>query len=356
MRPFDAFVMKYGPQIEEEMMKFLNSKIRGVRDPRQKRVIEEIARFTMSGGKRIRPSLVVLGYAGSKGVIDGRIIKASISIELAHSYLLIHDDIMDRDELRRGRPTVWKVFEGLHKDAYGYEGATHYGFSMAIIAGDLAATYAIQALLQSEYEENAILRAVKLMQDVIEKTGYGQILDMALEKEPLSAVKEEDVLKVNELKTAVYTVEGPLKIGGILARADDDLLEAYSNYAIPVGIAFQLQDDVLGVFGDEAVVGKPVGSDIREGKRTLLVIKAWESATPEQRRVLEKVLGNREASREDIEAVRDIIRSSGALDYIKELALKLSSEGMAAIERADVSSDVKEILIDLAKVVVERVK
>jgi geranylgeranyl diphosphate synthase type I len=268
----------------------------------------------------------------------------------------MHDDVMDRDEFRRGRPTVWRAFRDLHAEAYGLEEATHYGYSMAIIAGDLAAAYAVQALLRSEFEYDVVLKAVELMQDVIEKTGHGQILDMTLEKEPLSAVKEEDVLEVHRLKTALYTIDGPLRMGGILARADEDLLRAYTRYAIPVGIAFQLQDDILGVFGDEAIVGKPVDSDIKEGKRTLLVVKAWERATPEQRRVMERVLGNRLASKEEVEMVREIMRSTGALDYVRELALRLAREGSSALDEVDVSSDVREVLKDLAKVVVERVK
>ncbi|MCC6043181.1 MAG: polyprenyl synthetase family protein, partial [Candidatus Verstraetearchaeota archaeon] len=287
MGAFNSFAERYSALVEEELAKFLEEKARSAADERRRRVVEEISRFTLGGGKRLRPLLMILGYAGSKGVVDNRIVRASISIELVHSYLLMHDDVMDRDEFRRGRPTVWRAFRDLHAEAYGLEEATHYGYSMAIIAGDLAAAYAVQALLRSEFEYDVVLKAVELMQDVIEKTGHGQILDMTLEKEPLSAVKEEDVLEVHKLKTALYTIDGPLRMGGILARADEDLLKAYTRYAIPVGIAFQLQDDILGVFGDEAIVGKPVDSDIKEGKRTLLVVKAWERATPEQRRVME---------------------------------------------------------------------
>jgi len=356
MRAFEDFAGRYSALIEEELAKFLEEKARSAADERRRRVVEEISKFTLGGGKRLRPLLMILGYAGSKGVVDSRIVRASISIELVHSYLLMHDDVMDRDEFRRGGPTVWRAFRDLHVSAWGLEEATHYGYSMAIIAGDLAAAYAVQALLRSEFEYDVVLRAVELMQDVIEKTGHGQILDMALEKEPLSAVKEEDVLEVHRLKTALYTIDGPLRMGGVLARADEGLLRAYSRYAIPVGIAFQLQDDILGVFGDEAVVGKPVDSDIKEGKRTLLVVKAWERATSEQRRVLERTLGNRFASKEDVEMVREIMRSTGALDYVRELALRLVREGSSALDEADVSSDVREVLKDLAKVVVERVK
>jgi geranylgeranyl diphosphate synthase type I len=356
MGAFNSFAERYSALVEEELAKFLEEKARSAADERRRRVVEEISRFTLGGGKRLRPLLMILGYAGSKGVVDNRIVRASISIELVHSYLLMHDDVMDRDEFRRGRPTVWRAFRDLRAEAYGLEEATHYGYSMAIIAGDLAAAYAVQALLRSEFEYDVVLKAVELMQDVIEKTGHGQILDMTLEKEPLSAVKEEDVLEVHKLKTALYTIDGPLRMGGILARADEDLLRAYTRYAIPVGIAFQLQDDILGVFGDEAIVGKPVDSDIKEGKRTLLVVKAWERATPEQRRVMERVLGNRLASKEEVEVVREIMRSTGALDYVRELALRLAREGSSALDEADVSSDVREVLKDLAKVVVERVK
>lgn len=356
MSSFDSFVAKYGKYVENELLSFLEAKEKEAGDERRRRVVEEIKSFTLGGGKRIRPSLMILGYAGFKGTADNRIVKASISIELVHSYLLMHDDVMDRDELRRNRPTVWKVFKDLHEESYGPEDSTHFGYSMAIIAGDLAAAYAVQALIASGFEYDVVSRAIALMQDVIEKTGYGQILDMTLEKEPLSSVKEEDVLEVHKLKTAVYTIEGPLLLGGTLARAESSTMDAYSRYAIPVGIAFQLQDDILGVFGDEAVVGKPVGSDIREGKRTLLVVKAWERATPEQRRVLERTLGNRYAPKEDVEEVKEIIVSTGAYDYVKRLAMDYASKGVEVLEEANVASDVKAVLRDLARMVVERVK
>ncbi|MEM0217799.1 MAG: polyprenyl synthetase family protein, partial [Candidatus Nezhaarchaeales archaeon] len=214
MGAFESFIERYGPQIEEELVSFLKLKASDVKDERRRRVIEEIARFTLGGGKRIRPSLMILGYAGSKGIIDSRIVKASISIELTHSYLLIHDDVMDRDEVRRNRPTVWRAFRDLHSEIYGHEDAAHYGYSMAIIAGDLSAVYAVQALLRSGFEYDVVLEAVEVLQDIIEKTGHGQILDMTLEKEPLGMVKEEDVLEVHRLKTAVYTIDGPLRMGG----------------------------------------------------------------------------------------------------------------------------------------------
>ncbi len=348
-----GFFAEWVPKIDKELYSFLEEKVNAQEDPFNKRVVEDIYRFARAGGKRVRPTLVVAGYLGAGGDEPEKAVKASIAYELLHVYLLIHDDIMDRDELRRGQPTIWKSL----MDHY-VRGPVdkHEAESLAMIAGDLAETYATEALLRAGFDAEITLWAVKELHEITERTGYGQTLDVSLEMLPIEDIREEDVLKVHELKTAKYTVEGPLHLGARLAQADKNMFDTYTGYAIPVGIAFQLQDDIIGVFGDEKKTGKPVGSDIREGKRTLLIVKAYENATEAQRKIIRAVLGRESATPEEIETVKEIIVETGALDYSREMMERLVNRGLEALDGAPIRDDVKEFLEEMAKYFVEREK
>ncbi len=346
-----AFFAEWVPKIDRELYAFLEKKVNIQTDPYNKRVVEDIYRFAKAGGKRVRPTLVIAGYLGTNETVPEDVVRASISYELLHMYFLIHDDIMDRDELRRGQATVWKSFMDNYVDG-GVD--WHEAISLAICAGDLAETYATLSIAESGLAPETAMRAMKEIHEIAERTGYGQILDMSLEMTPIKDVREEDVLKVHELKTAKYTIEGPLHLGARLADAPHEVFEAYTNYAIPVGIAFQLQDDIIGVFGDEKKTGKPVGSDIREGKRTLLIVKAYERATPEQRKILEAIVGRESATPEEIEEVKEIIVETGSLDYSKKLMEELMEKGIASLETAPIKEEIKEVLRDLAEYIIKR--
>jgi len=346
-----AFFAEWVPKIDKELYAFLEEKVEEQKDPFNRRVVEDIYRFARAGGKRVRPTLVVAGYLGAGGEDAEKAIKASISYELLHVYLLIHDDIMDRDELRRGQPTVWKsLMDRYINSALG----RHEAEALATCAGDLAETYSSLALIRAGLPPEITVNAIRELHEIAERTGYGQVLDVSLEMLPIEKVREEDVLRVHELKTAKYTIEGPLHLGAQLAGADQKIFKAYSEYAIPVGIAFQLQDDIIGVFGDEKKTGKPVGSDIREGKRTLLIVKAYERATPEQRKILEAIVGRESATSEEIEEVKEIIVETGSLDYSKKLMEELMEKGIASLETAPIKEEIKEVLRDLAEYIIKR--
>ncbi len=348
-----GFFAEWVPKIDEELYSILEEKVAAQEDPFNKRVVEDIYRFAKAGGKRVRPTLVVAGYLGAGGEEVNKAMKASIAYELLHVYLLIQDDVMDRDELRRGQPTVWKSFMDHYVN--GPVGR-HEAEALAMIAGDLAETYATEALIRAGFDAETTVWAVKEIHEITERTGYGQTLDVSLEMLPIEDVREEDVLRVHELKTAKYTVEGPLHLGAKLARASEEIFTAYSAYAIPVGIAFQLQDDIIGVFGDEKKTGKPVGSDIREGKRTLLIVKAYENATEAQRKIIRAVLGRESATPEEIDMVKEIIVETGSLDYSREMMERLVQEGVDAIQKSRVRDDIKEFLTEMAEYFIKREK
>ncbi len=343
-------IKEYKRKIEDVLDEFFKEKIEYASrfGTEIKEAVEHLREYTLRGGKRLRAILMIKGYGLLKEENE-EIVKASSSLELIQSYLLIHDDIMDESELRRNGPTYHKIYEKKFKNKLGNYSA-RFGENMAIIAGDLADAYAKEILLKSNFPEDLKNKAVKKLTEIIEHTGYGQILDI------FSSVREdfgvEDLLKVHKLKTAIYTIDGPLQIGAILAGGDEDYLRKISDYAIPVGIAFQIQDDILGLFGEEDVIGKPVSSDLEEGKKTLHILYAMENE--EHREYIMSVLGKKNISREELNKVREIVRESGALARAEEFATKLVNDALSALEKIDGRDEAKEFLRYIANYVVKR--
>ncbi len=334
----DEYLKKYARLVESELEKFFIKKIENVNiDDEIKKMVEVIREYTMRGGKRLRPILTIVSYKLYDGKNESEIIKAAGSLELVQSYLLIHDDIIDESDLRRGKPTVHKIYS---------KKCEKFGRDMAIIAGDLASMYAQEILSSTEFERKDLVNALYKLSEIVENTGYGQILDVVSSyREDFS---ENDLLKLHTYKTAKYTIEGPMIIGSILAGNYD--FKMISDYSIPVGIAFQLQDDVLGLFGNEIEIGKPVTSDLEEGKKTLLILKASEK--DENRSIIKKILGKKNITMEELETVRKIVRNSGALDYTQRMAEDLVKKGIVALGNID--SEEKEFLKEFAEWVIKR--
>jgi geranylgeranyl diphosphate synthase type I len=243
--------------------------------PHCRNMVACIREFTLHGGKRIRPALVYYGYKCFADGNEDEILKASISMELLHSYLLIHDDIMDGDALRRNCPTVHKIYESTPYAA-AYRSAQDYGVAMGILAGDIGFGMAMDIILSAGFPIETRLRAARKLVDVATGVCHGQTLDI------ISSCNDEagpdDAMLVNRYKTAFYTIEGPLCIGAALGGASDQDLAAFRDYALPLGEAFQIRDDILGLYGNQEKLGKPIGADLKEGKRTLLILKALDMA------------------------------------------------------------------------------
>ncbi len=339
----------YKMKVEESLMNFFREKKKGLEHWSSREACEILEEYTLRGGKRIRAILMIVGYKMMGGKND-EIIKASSSLELIQSYLLIHDDIMDESDLRRGKDTVHKIYEKKHlKNGFGGR-PIRFGESMAIIAGDLANAYAMEILSSSDFPAELKVKAIHKLNEIIEYTGYGQIIDIY--SGALDEFKEEDLILLHKYKTARYTIEGPLALGIILAGKEPEGIE---NYAIPVGIAFQLQDDILGLFGSEEEIGKPVTSDLAEGKKTLLIIKALENASNEDRKIIMQALGNPAVTYEQLEKVREIVRRTGSLDYSKNLAKKMVEEAKDYLKGIEVEDEeMRDFLLWLADYMISR--
>ena len=306
----------------------------------------------LSGGKRIRPALMYWGYIGAGGEEREKMLKTSLSMELIHSFLLIHDDVMDRDSMRHGRDTLNRAYEKIGKKLFQASDSEHFGNSIAITVGDMVAALGNRIIFEAPFSPEIIMKALAKLQDIVSLTVIGQAKDIYMEYQ--REATEKEVLEMYEYKTARYTLEGPLQLGGILGGAPEKVLESFSRIALPLGIAFQIQDDILGMFGEEEEIGKPVGSDIREGKQTLLAVKALELSDSKEKEKLLLLLGNSQIGVEDIEEFRRIILSSGSLDYAREMAGKLIQEGKGEIGKSEIAEETKEFLRGMADYMIER--
>jgi len=261
-------------------------------------------------------------------------------------FLLIHDDVIDRDAARHGRDSVSRKYEKLGARFFPNKDPKHFGNSMAIVIGDMVAALGNQIIFNSGFDEKLVMKALSGLQSIISYTVIGQVKDLYIEYK--NRASEKDVLNMYEYKTAKYTIEGPLHLGAIIGGAKENVLKKMSEYSIPVGIAFQIQDDILGIFGDEKKLGKEIGSDIEEGKITVLVVKAREKANKEQKKLLDEVLGKKNLTLEEVESFRKVIRETGSLDYAKNLAFEYVKKGKKALGKIEIKKEAKDFLLGMA--------
>lgn len=345
LKLFNEVLGRYRLGIDLEIERFFGRKIKeaGLISKSAAETIKVLREFNLRGGKRARPVLVIVGYFLAGGKDKKAILKTSLCVELVHNFFLIHDDIIDRDETRRGKPSLYAFY----KKKFG--GDLHKGISFALIAGDISNVLGCQILAESDFDEKNKAKALGILNKTIEGTCHGEMLEMFLkEKKNISEGEIESVLKH---KTAYYSFAAPLKIGAALAGGSARLLEKLERFALPIGVAFQIQDDILGIFGSREKIGKPICSDIRESQPNLLIFKtiAFTKGNP-----LKKYLGKQEISRGDVVAIRRIVKESGALDYCRAKAEGLIEEAKAIIAKIDMPREEKGFLLGLADFVVRR--
>lgn len=331
-------------KFDNKIKKYLQDEIK-----RAKKIRPEIAdlvgvgkRFILRGGKRIRPAFFYYGYKAGGGRNNNLAINASMSTELLHTGLLIHDDIVDNSDTRRGGPTVHKMLSDKLKDE-------EFGKLLAIILGDVFISLGVKVLTDFPSSSDRLCNARRCFDMVFLNTNYGQCLDL------LGNTREVDigwVEKVLEYKTARYTVEGPLVMGAHLAGADKNIIKALSKYGLYLGTAFQIHDDILGMFGSFEKVGKSIDSDLKEGKKTFLIIKALEKLEKSQKkdkiRKLNKILGNPTLTKRDYLWVQNIIRGTDALEDAQKHAWSLIKKAKKSISEVSISANAKKYLMGIA--------
>jgi len=311
--------------------------------------VDALARFVLGGGKRIRPTFAWWGWRGAGGDPAApeadAVLRALSALELIQASALIHDDLIDASATRRGRPTVHVEFATRHADADWSGPPARFGAAAAILLGDLALTWADDLYRDSGLPSATLDRAAEAWRGMRTEVLGGQFLDVHTQ-----ATGDESAaaaLRIDRYKTAAYTVERPLHLGALLAGADDTLVTAYRRFGADIGVAFQLRDDLLGVYGDPEVTGKPAGDDIREGKRTLLLALALEKAGP-ARAEITAALGASELAPETVERLRTLFLELGAVQAVEQRIAALTGAALDALTTADIDEPAATTLQELA--------
>ena len=341
------FLKEYSEKIDDFLDEFFLDKVSEAKkiDPLAVDVVKTLS-FYIKGGKKVRGGLTYLGYKIAGGKDDKSIVPVSAAVEIMHSAFLIHDDLINSDKMRRGKPTVHEIY------AEGHSG--HYGGSIALMIGDLGIFFANQIISSSKFPSQRINQAISKFQELLIKTGYGQILDIAYDFK--KNISWEEIEKVRVYKTAYYTFIMPLQVGATLAGAKKVTFSAMKKYGVPTGIAFQLRDDILGIFGKAEITGKSTLGDITDGKRTFLFVKALELAGESDASFLKKYYGSKKLDAEKINKIKKIIEISGALDYSEKLCRKLVGEGKSFIPAITRNKNYQKILSSLADFAITRKK
>lgn len=324
-------------KVEKDLENYFDEKIAAAENTISREALKFLKDYTMRGGKRIRVGMLVHGYGCFKE-INGEIIKAAMVMELIQSYLLIHDDIMDKDDIRRGKDSMHVMYE----KKYNVKDKKHFGMSMAICVGDLASALANEIILDSNFENKDLV--VNVMNKILGKVCEGQMLDIVYGNKNADEISEDDVMLINRMKTATYTVEGPLYLGALLAGVNDERLNPLLDYGVILGKAFQVRNDINDVFLSDKI-GKDIGSDLKEGKRTLLIIKTLENCSEEEKEFVLGKLGT-DLSNEDIDKFRDIIRRN-ALNYCEDYCKKAAEKSRDIIKDLDLREEGKAFLLNI---------
>lgn len=337
-------------EIDKELRYQFDIAIRDVRkkDALMAEALSQAKKITLAGGKRIRGALLCQAYFGAGGKEKNKIIKAAAAIELVHMFFLVHDDIMDRGKLRHGEKTLSVIFFGKKQKSLSVDEAGHFGNSIAMITGDMLYVMANKLILESGFSDAVVIQSLTQIQSIVETTIAGQSQDVWIAHEKNATEKE--ILNMYKNKTARYTFEGPLYVGAMLAGQNDrKFLQCLSNYAVPVGIAFQIQDDILGIFGNKQKTGKLAVSDIEEGKRSIIVTKAFREADLKQKKQLDSILGKKNLKNKEIKTFQDTLKSTGALEYSKKMTAAYLAKGKKEIKKIDFLPDAKRFLIGLTE-------
>jgi geranylgeranyl diphosphate synthase type I len=296
----------------------------------------------LGGGKRLRPTFAYWGWRSAGGDADGPILRAAAALEFLQACALIHDDVMDGSDTRRGKPAAHRRLASMHR-SHGYLGSPEdFGVGSAILLGDLCLSWSDELLMASGLSEEALSAAKPIFDEMRTELMAGQYLDLL--EQVRGDYDLDGALLVARYKSAKYTVERPLHIGAAAAGADADHLARLTAFGVPLGEAFQLRDDLLGVFGDPQETGKPAGDDLREGKRTALVALAWRNADAIQRDVLRRHLGDPAITSQMVDELRAVITDTGARAAVEQMIDDRFATCTQAVAELDLDPPTREAL------------
>jgi geranylgeranyl diphosphate synthase type I len=316
------------------------------------RLVEHAAR-SVSGGKRFRASFCWWGHlAVAQPSDEAALLRACASLELLHASALVHDDYMDASDVRRGRPATHRAFEQLHRERGWNASAQQYGAAAAILLGDLLLSWSDEMLRTCGLPAERVLDALTYLDKTRSEVVTGQFLDVSAQAR--GSVDVDTAMTVLRYKSAKYSIERPLNLGAALAGAGAGLQAQLSRFGLPLGEAFQLRDDLLGVFGDPSATGKPAGDDLTEGKRTVLVALALDGLPDDDRKRLDSALGT-PLTLAEVDELRGLIERSGAREQVELVITELTTHALAALDSAEVDDHARAVLRELADAATQRV-
>lgn len=350
-KKFSEILHKYQTGINAELKFFFSEEIKKSNSPFFIKTLKILKEFSLRPGKKIRAILVNHGYLLLGGKDKKNILKASIFIELIHNFLLIHDDILDKEEMRRGKPSLHRLYqkETKLKDKKEKE---YYGLSMSVVAGDMMEFLARKILSESKFSAECKTNAIKKLNQILISTAHGEMFEYWLRKNrEIKKITEKDILEIYKNKTAYYTFIGPLQIGAILAGAPEKSLLLLEKIGLPLGIAFQIEDDIEEIFGDKKTIGSKLGSDIQENQPNLLILKTIKNKKGE---ILNKFLGKKNITGRDLKIIKNAIIKSGAYEDCQQIAKNLINQAKKDIIHGNYPQKEKEFLINLADYILAR--
>jgi geranylgeranyl diphosphate synthase type I len=313
-------------------------------------VCDALEDYLLEGGKRLRPLFAYAGFLAAGTTPSRTEIRAMASLELLQACALIHDDLMDGSDTRRGKPAIHRHFESLHRQGSMAGVPEQFGAAAAVLLGDLALVWSDHMLHNSGLSHEALMSALRIHDEMRIELMAGQYLDVREAGEREFSVERS--LRIARYKSGKYTIERPLHLGAVIARpaqsAHVELVNTLSAYGLPLGEAFQLRDDLLGIFGDPSVTGKPAGDDLREGKRTVLMAMTLEKASTSMREELMRDLGNPNLTVQRVEELRTIITETGAVADVEKLIEALATESKTAAQSSAIAADAQPFLLALA--------
>ena len=319
-------------------------------------VCDALEDYLLEGGKRLRPLFAYAGFMAAGAKPTRTDIRAMASLELLQACALIHDDLMDGSDTRRGKPAIHRHFESLHRQGSMAGVPEQFGAAAAVLLGDLALVWSDHMLHNAGLSHESLLAALLIHDEMRIELMAGQYLDVREAGEKEFSVARS--LRIARYKSGKYTIERPLHLGAVIASPAQSehgqLLNVLSAYGLPLGEAFQLRDDLLGIFGNPDVTGKPAGDDLREGKRTVLMAMTLEKASAPARRELQRDLGNPTLTVQRIEELRTIITETGAVAEVEKLIEGLATESKIAAQSSAIAADAQPFLLALADSAIRR--
>jgi len=296
-------------------------------------LFKEIKEFILRDGKRIRPALFLIGYLGFKKKPAKNLYKSALAIELLHDFMLVHDDIIDKSDTRRGKPSMHAKFNSFLSK---HSNAKFNGQDLAIVTGDVMYAMAIHSFLSIEENFKRKEKALRKFIEAAMYTGAGEFIELILGIKDIDKTTKQDIMKVYDYKTAQYTFSCPLSTGAILAGARNNEIDKLFKYGICLGRAFQIKDDILGMFGDEKKIGKSILTDLQEAKNTLLIWYTYKKADRKTKKIMNKIMSRQKVRMSDLFQIRKIVISSGALEYAKREVSSLIRQAQQIIKNSGI--------------------